>query len=369
MSPSGWSSHFAKAFRWSHEGRVNGVEVASSAIGIAGPAALAAAYGHLPSGLAASLGGLMIGGVIQSFSWQGELTAVVTGAGPAAAATVIAALLAGDGWMADLVMIALAGAAALFGGYSRPAAIAAARFIPYLIIAFSAVQPHAPRIGFVLFVVGGIVLTLVSGALLAMLWRAFGYSAAPAAEPPASTATAAQKWARWRRLLWQLAGWQYTLRLVICMLVATFVRHAWPDHHFLWVLLTVALLMERQIEPVPIKTTQRVVGTTFGVLLTALFLLHWPPAALLVGLLALLAAARPVARNGNYLLYSLIQTMIIVIILDGGRAPETGLLWDRLIATLIGAGLVISCNLIFRPFVAAQAADPAPGKAGSARRA
>jgi len=347
MSSSGWWSHFAKAFLWSAENRIDRVEILSSAIGIAGPALLAAAMGHLQSGLAASLGALMIGGVVQGLTWQAGLQSVATGTGPAVAATVIAALLAGHGWAAEAVIIALAGAAALFGGYSRPAAIAAARFIPYLIIAASAVGPTSNRIGFVLFVIGGIALTIVSGAALAMLWRAIGYSPTIAAEPTATTSTTAQKWARWRRLLWQLAGWQFTLRLMICLVLATFIRIAWPEHHFFWILLTVTLLMERQIEPVPIKTIQRVLGTALGVLVTALFLLHWPPTFVLIALLALLAAARPVARSSNYLAYSLIQTMIIVIILDGGRAPEAGLLWDRLIATLIGAVLVVGCNVVF----------------------
>jgi glutathione peroxidase len=357
MSSSGWSSHFGKAFLWSKETRIDRVEIASSAIGIAGPALLGAAAGHIASGLAASLGGLMIGGILQSLSWQAGMAEAAAGAVPAVGATVLAALLAGHGWVAEAVMIVLAGAAALFGGYSRPAAVAAARFVPYLIIAFSAAQPSANRIGFVLIVIGGVALTIVSGALLAMLWRKLGYAPAPPAGPPASTATAAQKWARWRRLFWQMAGWQYTLRLTICLALASLIQLGWWEHHFLWVLLTVSLLMERQIEAVPIKTTQRVLGTALGVLLTALFLFHWPPAALLVGLLTLLAAARPVARSSNYLFYSLIQTMIIVIILDGGRPPETGLLWDRLIATLIGAGLVIGCNSLFAQFV--KTAEPA----------
>jgi glutathione peroxidase len=117
-----------------------------------------------------------------------------------------------------------------------------------------------------------------------------------------------------------------------------------------------------------------VLGTAFGVLLAALFLFYWPPASLLVGLLALLAAARPVARSGNYLLYSLIQTVIIIIILDGGRAPEPGLLWDRLVSTLAGAGLVVGCNALFAQFVesgeprtsrTSPIARPSPISAGS----
>jgi hypothetical protein len=361
MSSSVWRSHFAKSLLWSGQARPDWTEILSSALGIAGPAVAASITGHTPSGFAAALGGLMIGGIAQGLGLRMELASAVASTIPAVAATLVAALLAGNGWPAEAAMIVLAGLAALFGGYSRPAAIAAARFVPYLVLAFSVAEHVSDRASFALLAVAGMVLTIVAGLLIATVLQAMGHLAAPAPEPAASTATAAQKWARWRRLLWQVVGWQYTLRLVIALTIATVIRFAWPEHHFLWITLAVALLMERQIEVVPIKTTQRVLGTALGVALSGLLMLDWPPQALLLGIFVLLAAFRPVARAGNYLVYSLVQTMIIVFILDHGQPPSPDLLSDRLVATLIGAALVIGCNWCFRGNAAAPAAARAKG--------
>lgn len=363
MSSSAWRSHFARSLAWSVEKRPGWVEIGSSALGIAGPAVFASTTGHLPSGFAAGLGGLMIGGIAQGLSRDAELTTSAISAAPAIAATVLAALLAGHGWPAEGLMILLAGLAALFGGYSRPAAVAAAYFVPYLVLTFSAAEKVSDKVFFVLLAIGGMGLTIAIGLLIASVRRSMGYQPPPFDEPAASTATAAQKWARWRRLLWQVAGWQYTLRLVIGLTIATVIRYAWPGHHFLWITLAVALLTERQIEIVPLKTTQRVVGTALGVGLSGLFLFHWPPQALLLSLFVILAAIRPLARAGNYLIYSVVQTMIIVFILDHGQPPETGLLTDRLIATLIGAALVIGCNFLFR-----RHANPQQPASASVRR-
>jgi hypothetical protein len=348
MPSSAWRSHFARSLAWSVEKKAGWVEIISSALGIAGPAVVASTTDHLPSGFAVGLGGLMIGGIAQGLSQRAELMNSAMSAAPAVAATAMAALLAGHGWPAEALMVLVAGLAALFGGYSRPAAVAAAYFVPYLVLTFSAAEKVSDKGFFALLAIGGMVLTIAIGLLVATLGRSMGYEPPRSDEPAVSTATAAQKWKRWRRLLTQVAGWQYTLRLVIGLTVATVIRSAWPGHHFLWITLAVALLTERQVEIVPLKTTQRVLGTAFGVALSGLFLFDWPPQALLLSLFVVLAALRPLARAGNYLVYSLVQTMIIVLILDHGQPPGSSLLTDRLIATLIGAVLVIGCNFLFR---------------------
>ena len=45
------------------------------------------------------------------------------------------------------------------------------------------------------------------------------------------------------------------------------------------------------------------------------------------------------------------MTLLIILLLDGGRTPEWDVLIDRLVATLIGAALVIAANLLFRKLV------------------
>jgi hypothetical protein len=57
---------------------------------------------------------------------------------------------------------------------------------------------------------------------------------------------------------------------------------------------------------------------------------------------------RPLLRARNYLAYTAAMAPLIILLLDMGRPPELAVLIDRLVATLVAAGLVITTNLIFR---------------------
>jgi hypothetical protein len=71
-------------------------------------------------------------------------------------------------------------------------------------------------------------------------------------------------------------------------------------------------------------------------------------------LLALLGGVRPLLRARSYLLYSLVMTPLILLLLDFGRVVDTGLLWERPLATLIGSGLVLLITLIVSRMSAEQ---------------
>jgi hypothetical protein len=40
------------------------------------------------------------------------------------------------------------------------------------------------------------------------------------------------------------------------------------------------------------------------------------------------------------------MTPLILLMLDAGRAPDLGVLFDRVLATLIGSGLVLSAGIV-----------------------
>jgi hypothetical protein len=61
LSQTTLTAHLADAFRWSTEAPVDWAAVLSAGIGMAGPIAVAAAVGDLPSGYAAALGSLIVG--------------------------------------------------------------------------------------------------------------------------------------------------------------------------------------------------------------------------------------------------------------------------------------------------------------------
>ncbi len=335
------------AFRWSADKSVDWADILAAGIGMAGPVLLGAATNHLPAGLAASVGSMMAArpGTIQN--GQSRPAELKVALASAIAAPVAAALAAGHDWLSDAAVTLLAGGAALIGGFSRPFAAATTRFILFLLIAIPVAEGAESRQGLLLMMFAGALWNVLVSRFLGALTRAGRGHGNPPAPSTASQPTAAQKFRRWRRSLRHLSGWQYALRLTLCLGVAGTLRWLWPDHHLHWIALTVALLTERQIDAFPVRTTQRALGTILGVLATSLLLSDPPPVWALVIGIGVLAGARPLLRVRNYLAYSAVMTPLIIVIMDAGQPPEAAVLIDRLIATLIGAGLVIGANLIF----------------------
>jgi uncharacterized membrane protein YccC len=170
-------------------------------------------------------------------------------------------------------------------------------------------------------------------------------------------------------VLAQRAGWQYALRLAGCLGVAAVARHAWPDHHLSWIAVAVAILTQRQLEPLPIKTTQRALGTVLGVAAASVVVAYRPPICLLVAGIGVLAGLRPLLKARSYVAYTAVMTPLIVLIMGADRPLGAGLLLDRLIATLAGAGLVVAANLLAARWLAALPQPTAgAGRAAVTRR-
>jgi uncharacterized membrane protein YccC len=163
-------------------------------------------------------------------------------------------------------------------------------------------------------------------------------------------------------MLGQFAGWQYAARLAPGFAVGGALRVLWPGHHFGWVVLTVALLCRRQLEVLPVQATQRTLGVVIGVALTWLLVGRTLPTWMLASLVAVLAGLGPWLRAQNYLAYTASVTPLIVVLLSAGGPVEAGMLVDRLVATLIGAALVIVANLVVARFAPPAPADPRAGR-------
>ena len=166
------TAHLAKTFHWSTETSVDWVAIVGSGIGMAGPALLGAVVGDQSSGLAASLGGFMIAGIGASRSLRTQADELVIAVVPAIAATITAALAVGHGWVTDAIVVLLAGVAATIGGYSRPAAMATARFIPFLIIALAVAETAPASVGLVFLILAGTLWATFVSILLGAVARA-----------------------------------------------------------------------------------------------------------------------------------------------------------------------------------------------------
>ena len=133
--------------------------------------------------------------------WTG--IAMVGGGGCSSSATFIV----GNGWATDLLLVLLASTAATIGGYSRVMIAATMHSVLFLAItinlAHATPNPARPLFPVILGGLWASILSVVLGACL----RAHksidqSYDAATT-----STATATQKFKRWKRSLASLSGW------------------------------------------------------------------------------------------------------------------------------------------------------------------
>jgi Fusaric acid resistance protein-like len=339
------NAHLAAALRWSAGADADWAQMAAASLGMAVPIAAGIVAGHAESGFAASIGGLMLGGVGSCASAREQLREIALAIAPAIAATLAAAALAGHGFESAIVVV-LIGAACLLGGFSRPTAVAATRFSLFLLVLVAAMAGASMQPWRVALLAA---LGICWSALMSLLCGAFARAKkSPDGDAPSTTYTTAQRFAHWRRSLRGFAGWQYALRISLCLAAAMMLRSRWPAHHLHWVAITVVLLAERQLGASAVKITQRGAGTLAGVLVAGL-LAEWNAGAwAIAAAVAVLAGLRPLLRVRNYLAYTAVTTPLILALLDAGQPQEPGILVDRLMATLAGAALVLAANALFR---------------------
>ena len=327
--------------RWTPGTRMNGAQMAVGCLAIAGPVAAAAFRGQIELGLAASMGGFMLTGVgSPARAWE-HLREIAEIAGVALAAVVLAVALVLTRYE-PAILLCIVAIAALLGSLSRFAAVLSTRFVLFLVLASSVIVVASEAYRSAAMIVAGIA------------WAAFVNIAFSAFAKHRTTArghedhTHGQRFARWRKPLRRLAGWQYAIRITACLAIAVLIREHWPDRHLHWIAVTVALLTDRSLELLPLRITQRAIGTLAGVLIAGAVYWWRPSEWVLVAIIAVLATLRPPLRTGNYLAYTVVTTPLILVILDAGAPQGYSLLAERLIATVIGAGLVVAANAVMK---------------------
>jgi hypothetical protein len=354
------SARLGEALHWSREGRIDGRTVAVAALGMTAPVGVGLLVGQPEIGFTIGLGAMLLTDAASasgaSAGASGGATAQdrphpASALAPAVLAVCIATVIGGLPWT-DAAMIALAGMAAAVSGYSRPVGVAAIRFIVYFVLSFTLLQNAGEHRAGAALIFGLGALWNIAVRLMLRRRAETPTTEAPTTTeaPPARVPTAAQRRAYWRRTLKTLAGWQFPIRIVVGLAAATGLRHLWPTHRYGWIVLTVALLTQRPIEHLPVKTLQRALGTVLGValtwaILTGVALSGGPSLIVIGGLICLLATAAGVARARNYLAYSVLSTPVILLVLDLGKPVQMSLLTDRLAATAMGAAIVVLANI------------------------
>ena len=159
-----------------------------------------------------------------------------------------------------------------------------------------------------------------------------------------------------------LAWEQVTTVLPVWEACAVVLREAMPQHHYSWIAVAVALLTQRQGDRLVVKVLQRAMGVAAGVMATEAIASRPLPGWALVIVISALAATSPWLRKRSYVAYTAATTPLILLLTSGGGTIPPGLLIDRLVATLIAAGLVIIAFLAARRVTPRPSPDsPRPG--------
>ncbi len=320
---------------------------------MAGPVALGAASGHLGFGMAASVGGLALGVGGEDGSGTGvRARAMAATALAGASAMLVGASIARLGGAWEVSIAPIAGIAALLGGIGRTLAVATTQFTVLAIMATGfAAGVLVPWQLALLFLAGAAWTACVA---LALDWglRAIGRAPAPAgaaaefASPPASLA---DRYRRWRRSLFHWPAWQYPARIAASLGAAEALALLFPGHHGYWAALTVSLVVRRRTSDSVMRAVQRGLGTLCGVLVSMLLLLGSPPIPVLVAMVGILSALRPILVGANYAAYATAMTPLIMLLLDLGRTPSLATMLDRLAATALGCAIALTVGYAIWP--------------------
>ncbi|PZA19530.1 FUSC family protein, partial [Modestobacter versicolor] len=141
----------------------------------------------------------------------------------------------------------------------------------------------------------------------------------------------------------------FVVRLTLCMTIAEVARQLLPIERPYWVLLTVAIVLKPDYGSVFTRAVQRGAGTLLGVLIGSLLLTFLGRDAWVLLPMALAAGALPWARSGNFGLFSVFQTPLIILLLDLATPSGAELVGARLVDTLIGCGIVLLFGYLLWP--------------------
>ena len=343
-------SLISESLHWSAEKQTNLSQVVVAALSLAVPIAVGALFGQAQIGSVAALGGLALSNQGSSAKFSENLTGLGYAIVMGSLAFILGSSLSGNGILSLILVPLIVLIAGVTGGISRSLIRTTTLFILFFIIAtrFGGKEAHPFSIAF-FFALGAIWTSLLSLVVQPIFQKFIVNEKLQVAnqQPSSPKYSAKQLLNHWKKSLQRFAGWQYAVRITCCIIVAELIKIIWPFPRGYWILLTVAIVVQRDMNKLLPRMFQRGAGTFIGVILSSLFIYFVPAPWLLVLIIGALAAARIFLRETNYLAYAAVMTPLVIILLDFGKVPSWETILDRLLSTILGC--VIS--LIFGYYV------------------
>lgn len=144
-------------------------------------------------------------------------------------------------------------------------------------------------------------------------------------------------------------AWVFAARLAVTLAVAETVRLLVPLEKPYWIVLTAALVLKPDFGSIFARGVQRTLGTMVGVVLGIALVAVVPHGAWLLLPMAALAFAFPYGRSLNYGLLSTFLTPLVLLLIDFGTRVDGRVVLDRLLDTVIGAGVVLVVGYLCWP--------------------
>jgi hypothetical protein len=274
---------------------------------------------------------------------------VVSVVGIVAASGLVGAFIAGRGAAMAGAVVAIAVVVSLLGGFSRPVAEMSTRFVTFVVIttglggSITATGSDAWQmagrfaLGAGWTVLAALLLVPVTRAVVSK-WGRPGTADKPLAGPVRSLKVRLRYW---RKSLRSLRGWQYPLRLSLCLAVAEVTGVFWHQPRAYWIAVTVVIVVQRRLDAALVRVAARGLGTTVGVLAGSALVLWSLPSWLFVLVVAVLGGLRPFLKARNYALYSVVMTPLVVLLLDFGQTASVATIGYRLADTVIGCAIAL----------------------------
>lgn len=326
----------SESLHWSAEKQPTLPQVVIAVLGLAVPVAVGSLVGQVQAGCVAAMGGLALSSQVNSAKFSENLISLTSAVVAGSLAFILGSYLSGNGILSLILIPLIVLVAGVVGGISRSLIRTTTLFILFFIMATR--FGGNPLVVAFFFALGAIWTALLS-LIIQLFFQKFIEREKPQVanqEPASRKYSVEQLLNHWKKSLRRFAGWQYAVRITSCIIVAELIKMIWPFQRGYWILLTVAIVVQRDITKLLPRMFQRGAGTFIGVILSCLFIFFIPVPLLLVLIIGVLAAARLILRETNYLAYAAVMTPLVIILLDFGRASSWETILDRLLSTLVG---------------------------------
>lgn len=326
---------------WSSEKPVHPSLIIGSGLGIGIPMIVAGFLDMIGVGGIVSIGTLAIANLSEELLLREQYPTIFFAFVADAIAFWFGSLIGNNSVIAGFSLILLTFFIALAGGINRTFARSSSLILIFLIIGSSFHSGDLLSAAGItsLFVIGEVWIFVLIGCLSSLFARFESDRHVSQATEKTMKPGSSSLWRQyryWKKNLYTLKGWVYTLRITLCMIFAEVTSILLNLPRSYWIALVVVLVVHRNLSTTMSRITMRALGTCIGVTISSILLLWSIPSGVSVLIITALAFMRPYAKSRNYLFYTSVMTILIISLLEFNEPYIQGIIMDRLVNTLIG---------------------------------